>query len=190
MIGASSGSKDAHISLSMQAGLAGVLGLAGSENVQVRPACMQAASQQLPFASSLCLWRKACEQPWFLATTMSQGEDQKKLDVLANEVFINVLRRCGQCAVLVRACPQHPSVQQSCRRSCCLDWRLQPTLACCAAACLHASTSTPGNTVWRSTHACGHAHSCPTRCTGNSDATVARRPLWPAQLEMITGSRC
>ncbi|CAL8470986.1 g10528 [Coccomyxa elongata] len=46
-----------------KAGLAGVLGLAGSGNVQ--------------------------------------GEDQKKLDVLANEVFINVLRRCGQCSVLV-----------------------------------------------------------------------------------------
>ncbi len=30
-----------------------------------------------------------------------QGEDQKKLDVLANEVFINVLKRCGQCSVLV-----------------------------------------------------------------------------------------
>ena len=31
-----------------------------------------------------------------------QGEDQKKLDVLANDVFINLLRKCGQCAVLVR----------------------------------------------------------------------------------------
>ena len=31
-----------------------------------------------------------------------QGEDQKKLDVLANEVFINLLSKCGQCAVLVR----------------------------------------------------------------------------------------
>ncbi|KAK9829434.1 hypothetical protein WJX72_005853 [[Myrmecia] bisecta] len=46
-----------------KAGLAGLLGMAGSSNVQ--------------------------------------GEDQKKLDVLANEVFINVLRNCGQCAVLV-----------------------------------------------------------------------------------------
>ena len=34
-------------------------------------------------------------------------EDQKKLDVLANEVFINVLRRCGQCSVLVRPFPLH-----------------------------------------------------------------------------------
>ena len=32
----------------------------------------------------------------------TQGEDQKKLDVLANEVFINLLSKCGQCAVLVR----------------------------------------------------------------------------------------
>jgi fructose-1,6-bisphosphatase len=32
---------------------------------------------------------------------LHQGEDQKKLDVLANEVFINVLKRCGQCSVLV-----------------------------------------------------------------------------------------
>lgn len=31
-----------------------------------------------------------------------QGEDQKKLDVLANDVFINLLRKCGQCGVLVR----------------------------------------------------------------------------------------
>jgi len=46
-----------------KAGLAGMLGLAGSENVQ--------------------------------------GEDQKKLDVLADDVFVNVLTRCGQCAVLV-----------------------------------------------------------------------------------------
>jgi fructose-1,6-bisphosphatase I len=30
-----------------------------------------------------------------------QGEDQKKLDVVANEVFKNVLRKSGQCAVLV-----------------------------------------------------------------------------------------
>lgn len=30
-----------------------------------------------------------------------QGEDQKKLDVVANEVFKNVLRKSGQCAVMV-----------------------------------------------------------------------------------------
>ena len=30
-----------------------------------------------------------------------QGEDQKKLDVLANDVFITLLRKSGQCAVLV-----------------------------------------------------------------------------------------
>ena len=54
---------------SVQAGLAGVLGLAGSANVQ--------------------------------------GEDQKKLDILANEVFINVLRRCGQCSVLVSGTTWH-----------------------------------------------------------------------------------
>ena len=34
-----------------QAGLAGVLGLAGSENVQVRPACMQMAYMRLSFAT-------------------------------------------------------------------------------------------------------------------------------------------
>ncbi len=32
-----------------------------------------------------------------------QGEDQKKLDILSNEVFKHVLRRSGQCAVLVSA---------------------------------------------------------------------------------------
>ena len=37
-----------------------------------------------------------------------QGEDQKKLDIVANEVFINVLRRSGQCSVLVR--PFHLSI--------------------------------------------------------------------------------
>lgn len=31
-----------------------------------------------------------------------QGEDQKKLDVIANEVFKNSLRRSGQCCILVR----------------------------------------------------------------------------------------
>lgn len=30
-----------------------------------------------------------------------QGEDQKKLDVIANDVFKNVLRKSGQCSVLV-----------------------------------------------------------------------------------------
>ena len=34
-----------------------------------------------------------------------QGEDQKKLDIVANEVFKNVLRRSGQCAVLVSGSP-------------------------------------------------------------------------------------
>lgn len=37
-----------------------------------------------------------------------QGEDQKKLDIVANEVFINVLKRSGQCSVLVR--PLHLSI--------------------------------------------------------------------------------
>ena len=30
-----------------------------------------------------------------------QGEDQKKLDILANEVFTNMLAKSGQCAALV-----------------------------------------------------------------------------------------
>lgn len=30
-----------------------------------------------------------------------QGEDQKKLDIVANEVFKNSLRRSGQCCILV-----------------------------------------------------------------------------------------
>lgn len=30
-----------------------------------------------------------------------QGEDQKKLDILANEVFSNMLAKSGQCAALV-----------------------------------------------------------------------------------------
>jgi fructose-1,6-bisphosphatase I len=46
-----------------KAGLAGMLGMAGSANVQ--------------------------------------GEDQKKLDILANDVFISLLTRCKQCAVLI-----------------------------------------------------------------------------------------
>ena len=32
-----------------------------------------------------------------------QGEDQKKLDIVANEVFKNSLRRSGQCCILVGA---------------------------------------------------------------------------------------
>lgn len=53
-----------------KAGLAGMLGMAGSENVQ--------------------------------------GEDQKKLDVLANDVFINLLTKSKQCAVLVSEENEHP----------------------------------------------------------------------------------
>jgi hypothetical protein len=34
-------------------------------------------------------------------TSNVQGEDQKKLDLVANEVFKNVLRKSGQCCVLV-----------------------------------------------------------------------------------------
>ena len=37
-----------------------------------------------------------------------KGEDQKKLDVLANEVFINLLTKCGQCAVLVSLAGSRP----------------------------------------------------------------------------------
>lgn len=53
-----------HIQQTTQAGVAGVLGLAGASNVQ--------------------------------------GEQQKKLDVIANDVFVNLLRKSGQCCVLVR----------------------------------------------------------------------------------------
>ena len=38
-------------------------------------------------------------------TCFAQGEDQKKLDVLANEVFINMLAKSGQCAVIVSMDP-------------------------------------------------------------------------------------
>ena len=31
----------------------------------------------------------------------STGDDQKKLDVLSNDIFINALANCGACAVLV-----------------------------------------------------------------------------------------
>lgn len=37
-----------------------------------------------------------------------QGEDQKKLDILANQVFLNMLAKSGQCAVVVSVCvPNH-----------------------------------------------------------------------------------
>ncbi len=39
-----------------------------------------------------------------------QGEDQKKLDVLANDVFVTLLRKSGQCAVLV--CDKRPRPKQ------------------------------------------------------------------------------
>ena len=42
--------------------------------------------------------------------TNVQGEDQKKLDVLANEAFINVLSRCGQCGLLVSEEDEDPIV--------------------------------------------------------------------------------
>lgn len=59
----------------VQAGLAGVLGLAGSSNVQ--------------------------------------GEDQKKLDILSNEVFKNVLKKSGQCCVLVGAGGTAPPLRRA-----------------------------------------------------------------------------
>ena len=48
----------------------------------------------------LCLKLQQCS---CIELVWVQGEDQKKLDILANEVFINVLRSSGQCAVLVSA---------------------------------------------------------------------------------------
>ena len=58
-----------------------------------------------------------------------QGEDQKKLDVLANDVFINLLRKSGQCCVLV-CDPRAPPVTMplSPRHIC-------SALLCTAAAC-------------------------------------------------------
>lgn len=40
-----------------------------------------------------------------IKASLLQGEDQKKLDILADNVFVNVLTRCGQCAVLVQLLP-------------------------------------------------------------------------------------
>lgn len=37
----------------------------------------------------------------------STGDDQKKLDVLSNEVFINVLKSCSQCAILASEEDEH-----------------------------------------------------------------------------------
>lgn len=42
--------------------------------------------------------------------TNVQGEDQKKLDVLANEAFVNILSRCGQCGLLVSEEDEAPTV--------------------------------------------------------------------------------
>ena len=42
--------------------------------------------------------------------TNVQGEDQKKLDVLANEAFMNILSRCGQCGLLVSEEDEMPTV--------------------------------------------------------------------------------
>lgn len=39
-----------------------------------------------------------------------QGEDQKKLDIISNEVFKNVLRKTGQCAVLVTEEEEEPII--------------------------------------------------------------------------------
>ena len=45
-----------------------------------------------------------------------QGEDQKKLDVMANEVFKNVLSRTGQCAVMVTEEEEDPIIVGEKRR--------------------------------------------------------------------------
>lgn len=46
----------------------------------------------------------------------AQGEQQKKLDVLANEVFINMLAKSGQCAIIVSTHPQilEQNLQSAC----------------------------------------------------------------------------
>jgi Fructose-1-6-bisphosphatase, N-terminal domain len=60
-----------------------------------------------------------------------QGEDQKKLDVLANDVFVNLLRKSGQCAVLVRSwhC-QPPGSTTSSRRVASVAFRVQHEMGC------------------------------------------------------------
>lgn len=85
-----------------QAGLAGVLGMAGSGNIQVSLVLKTAGTVPAYISGPLVLIILEAQHSSRLRPCIApQGEDQKKLDVLANEVFVNVLRRCGQCSVLV-----------------------------------------------------------------------------------------
>jgi fructose-1,6-bisphosphatase I len=45
-----------------------------------------------------------------LRLVWDKGEDQKKLDILANEVFVNVLRKSGQCFALISEEDDEPTI--------------------------------------------------------------------------------
>lgn len=57
----------------------------------------------IPCQVKACTWCRPCTSKLFSVKTFEtlQGEDQKKLDILANEVFLNMLANSGQCAVVV-----------------------------------------------------------------------------------------
>ena len=96
-------------------------GLPASWASPARQMCRSIQRCQSPEESCRLIWTLVklrillCYKLQFV---IMQGEDQKKLDILANEVFINVLRRSGQTAVLVpdlsllpvdKLCQCHPT---------------------------------------------------------------------------------
>lgn len=71
----------------LQAGLAKLIGLAGETNVQVYSNFLRV---------HILLLIRVCNTNWVYCFCFLKGEEQKKLDVLSNEVFINALVSSGR----------------------------------------------------------------------------------------------
>ncbi|KAL5223382.1 hypothetical protein ABZP36_028095 [Zizania latifolia] len=79
-----------------KAGLAKLIGLAGETNVQASAPAYQPSSPRLTSVIFL-----PCEIEMVKHSLCDQGEEQKKLDVLSNEVFVKALVSSGRTCVLV-----------------------------------------------------------------------------------------
>ena len=94
-------------SLVNRAGISNLTGLAGETNVQARAAAGVAAAMPGQPRPQMCRpavgWGDAAQFVTGLLSLsgfLMQGEDQKKLDVISNEVFSNCLRQCGRTGII------------------------------------------------------------------------------------------
>lgn len=80
----------------LQAGLAKLIGLAGETNVQVYSNFLRVHILLLIRVLRLSNRGSNCNTNWVYCFCFLKGEEQKKLDVLSNEVFINALVSSGR----------------------------------------------------------------------------------------------